>query len=132
MSEEHVEMFRRGVDAFNRGDVEAWLEIMHPDVSFAPISSPLEGIYRGHSGIRRWLADNRKSFETFRVNYADIRDLGDKRLLVIGTIHLRTRESGIETDVPTAAIATWREGLEIHWKDYGDPEKALEAAGLQE
>ena len=40
--------------------------------------------------------------------------------------------SGIETDVPTAAHATSREGLLSHWKDYGNPTKALEAAGLRE
>ena len=51
---------------------------------------------------------------------------------MIGTIHLRARGSGIETNVPTAAIATWREGLLIDWKDYGDPAMAVEAAGLRE
>ena len=50
----------------------------------------------------------------------------------VRTIHLRARGSGIETDVPTAAIATWREGLLIDWKDYGDPAMAIEAAGLRE
>jgi hypothetical protein len=39
----------------------------------------------------------------------------------VRTIHLRARGSGIETDVPTAAIATWREGLLIDWKDYAVP-----------
>jgi ketosteroid isomerase-like protein len=132
MSQENVERFRRNVEAFNRGDVEAWIETYHPDSSFAPISTPIAGAYRGHDGLRRWFADNRESFETFSVAFTDIRDLGNNRLLVIGTIHLRARGSGIETDVPTAAIATWREGLLIDWKDYGDPKKALEAVGLSE
>ena len=132
MSRQNIEMFRRNVEAFNRGDEEAWLEAYHPDATFAPISTPIAGVYRRHAGLRRWFADNRESFETFLVAFADIRDLGDDRLLVIGTIHLRARGSGIETDVPTAAIATWREGLLIDWKDYGDPAMAIEAAGLRE
>jgi ketosteroid isomerase-like protein len=132
MSQENVELFRRSLDAFNRGDVEAWLATIHPDVTFAPIRASVEGAYRGHSGIRRFFAENRETFESFHLNYTDIRDLGDGRLLVIGTLHLRARGSGIETDVPTAAIATEREGMLIHWKDYGDSEKALEAAGLRE
>ena len=125
-----MELFRRNVDAFNRGDIEAWLETYHPEASFAPISAEIAGVYRGHAGIRRWLADNRETFETFRVNFPDIRDLGDDRLLVIGTIHLRAQRGGVETDITTAAIATWRDGLLIGWKDYGDPQKAIEAAGL--
>jgi ketosteroid isomerase-like protein len=132
MSKENVELFRRSLDAFNRGDLEAWLASIHPDVSFAPIRAPIEGVYEGHAGIRRFFADNQESFDSFRLNYTDIRDIGNDRLLVIGTLHLRARESGIETDVPTAAIATARDGLLIRWKDYGDSQKALEAAGLSE
>ena len=115
MSQENVERFRRNVEAFNRGDEEAWLATYHPDATFAPISTPIAGVYRRHSGLRRWFADNRESFETFLVAFNDIRDLG-----------------GDETEVPTAAIATWREGLLIDWKDYGDPAMALEAVGLRE
>ena len=132
MSQENVKRFRRNVEAFNRGDVEAWLETYHPEASFAPISSPVAGVYRGHAGLRRWFADNRETFQSFVVAFTDIRDLGDDRLLVIGTIHLRARGSGIETDIPTAAVATWREGLPIDWTDYGDQDQALEAAGLRE
>ena len=127
-----MERFRRNVDASNRGDVEAWLETYHPEASFAPISAPVAGGYRGHAGLRRWFADNRETFQSFVVAFTDIRDLGDDRLLVIGTIHLRARGSGIETDIATAAVATWRDGLLIDWKDYGDQDRALEAAGLRE
>ena len=99
---------------------------------FQQDGAPIAGVDRRHAGLRRWFTDNRESFETFLVAFTDIRDLGDDRLLVIGTIHLRARGSGIETDVPTAAIATWREGLLIDWKDYGDSQEALEAVGLRE
>ena|SRR5215204_652109 len=132
MSQENVKLFRSSLDAFNRGDVDAWLATIHPDVTFVPRRASVEGAYRGHAGIRRFFADNRETFESFQLDYTDIRDLGDGRLLVSGTLHLRARGSGIETNVPTAAIATEREGLLIHWKDYGDLEKALEAAGLRE
>jgi hypothetical protein len=50
----------------------------------------------------------------------------------VGAIHIRGSESGIETDIPTAGIATYRRGLLVHWKDFGDRMKALEAAGLRE
>ena len=123
---------RQGVDAFNRGDLEAWIGYIHPDVVFEPIRSSIEGVYRGHAGIRRYFEDNRESFDSFRLNFTDIRDLEDERVLAIGTFHLLARGSGIETDLPIAAIATSRDGLLVHWKDYGDRAKALEAAGLQE
>lgn len=132
MSQENIEALRQGVDAFNRGDLEAWIGYIHPDVVFEPIRSSIEGAYRGHAGIRRYFEDNRESFDSFRLNFTDIRDLEDERVLAIGTFHLLARGSGIETDLPIAAIATSRDGLLVHWKDYGDRAKALEAAGLQE
>ena len=60
MSQENVELFRRSLDAFNRGDVEAWLATIHPDVTFAPIRASVEGAYRGHAGIRRFFAENQE------------------------------------------------------------------------
>jgi ketosteroid isomerase-like protein len=132
MSEVNVATFRRAVSAVNSGDLEAWLATMHPEVRFAPISAAIEGAYRGHDGVRNWFRDNRESFEFFRVRHTDVRDLGSHRLLAVGVIELRAKESGIEPEVPTAAIATWQDGLLIDWKDYGDPKRALEAAGLEE
>ena len=133
MSEENVELFRRGTDALERGGFDDALieEIIHPDVIFEPLRAPVSGTYRGHEGIRRFITDTAESFDVFRFDRADIRDLGD-RVLAIGTLHIRARQGRVETDVPTAGIATYRDGRLIHWKDFGDKGKALEAAGLSE
>jgi ketosteroid isomerase-like protein len=133
MSQENVEIFRRGTDALERGGFDDALieEIIDPDVIFEPLRAPVSGTYRGHEGIRQFIADTAESFDVFRFDRSDVRDLGD-RVLAIGTLHIRAREGGIETDVPTAGIATYRDGRLIHWKDYGDKSQALQAAGLSE
>src|SRR5436190_5707077 len=133
MSEENVQIFRRGTDALERGTLDDALieEIIDPDVIFEPLRAPVSGGYRGHEGMRQFIADTAESFDVFRFDRPDIRDLGD-RVLAIGTLHIRARQSGIEMDVPTAGIATYRDGRLIHWKDYGDKSQALEAAGLSE
>jgi ketosteroid isomerase-like protein len=100
-------------------------------VVFEPLRAPVSGAYEGHEGIRYFLADTAETFDVFRFDYTDIRDLGD-RVLAIGTLHIRARQGGTETDVPTAGIATYRDGRLIHRKDFGDRSKALEAAGLRE
>ena len=133
MSQENVELFRRGTDALERGafDDELIEEIVDPDVIFEPLRAPVSGTYRGHEGLRQFIADTAESFDVFRFDRADIRDLGD-RVLAIGTLRIRARQGGVEMDVPTAGIATYRAGRLIHWKDFGDKGKALEAAGLSE
>jgi hypothetical protein len=42
------------------------------------------------------------------------------------------RGSGIEQEFTLAVVATYKDGLLTRWKDYGDEQQALEAAGLSE
>jgi ketosteroid isomerase-like protein len=118
------------VEAINNGDVEALLEHTDPEVVWEPRRALVQGAYRGHEGIRAFFADNEENFEKFRAAIEEVRDLGDGRVLVLGSLHILARGSGIETDIPMAGIAEFRDGLAIRWKDYGDRATALEAAGL--
>ena len=54
MSQENVDRFLEGNEAFNRGDVECWLATYHPDAVFEPQLAALEGRYSGHDGLRRF------------------------------------------------------------------------------
>ena len=131
MSQENVDRFRAGLEAYNRGDVERWLETFHPDVVFEARIGLLEGDYSGHEGLRRLLADIADSWEVFDLDFPDVRDLGD-RVLALGTVHMIGRGSGIEAEAPVAFVSTVRDGLTTHIKDYGEWAQALEAAGLSE
>jgi ketosteroid isomerase-like protein len=129
-SPDHIELFLRGNDAINRLDVEGTLALVDEDTVFEPLRSQTEGAFIGREGMRRFLADTAEAFDLFKATYPDIRDLGDGRLLAIGTIRIRGRESQVESDVTTAAIVRFRDSVLVHYKDYGDPRLALEAAYL--
>ena len=131
MSQENVDAFRRIGDAINRGDFEAAAAEIHPEMVFEPQRAATEGAYVGHEGLRRWLADTAETFELFRTDYPDVRDLGD-RVLGIGSIRVRGRGSGVETDVPTAFVAEFRDGLCLRATDYREARLAFAAAGLSE
>jgi ketosteroid isomerase-like protein len=131
MSQENVDAFRRGTDAISRGDLLDITETVHPEAVFEPLRSGTEGAFVGHEGMRRFLADTEDMFEIFQASYTDVRDLGE-RVLAIGSIRMRARGSGVETDVPTAAIVEYRDGLLWRYKDYGQARQALTAAGLRE
>ncbi len=127
-----MDAFRRVHEAWNRGDVEAGLRDVAEDVVFLPARSAVEGAYRGHDGLRRFWADNTENFEVFQVSYSDVRDLGG-RILAIGTIRIRGRGGGVETDIPTAGVATVdEEGKLARWEDFREASLAMEAAGLRE
>src|SRR5262245_561848 len=129
MSEENVERFLEAADAFNRGDIEAVLARYDPNIVFEP---PVAGTYVGHDGVGAFLRDLVDLFVDFRTDYPDVRDLGDDRVLALGKARGRGVESGVETELTLAVVATFRDGLMTHFKDYGDTDKALEAAGLSE
>jgi ketosteroid isomerase-like protein len=126
----HIEAFLRGVDAINRLDVEGALDLTHPDGVFEPLRAQTEGAFLGEEGMRRFLADTAEAFQLFKATYTDLRDLGGDRLLAIGTIRIRGRESGVEQDVPSAAIVEFRDGRMWRYRDYGNAQLALETAGL--
>jgi ketosteroid isomerase-like protein len=56
VSQQNVKMLREAVDAYSRGDVEAFLKTAHPDVDWYPFTAQAEGggAYHGHEGVRRW------------------------------------------------------------------------------
>jgi ketosteroid isomerase-like protein len=128
----YIEAFLRGVDAINRLDVHAVLALTHDECVFEPLRSQTEGAFVGHEGMRRFLADTAQTFELFKATYPDLRDLGDGRMLAIGTIRMRGRESGVENDVLSAAIVEFRDGRMLGYRDLGDRQLALRAAGLSD
>ncbi len=132
MSQENVELVRRALEEWNRGErSEARVRALrHPDVEFLPRRSATEGPYRGIEGVERFIADTDETFERFEQHY-EVVDLGE-RVLVSGQIHVRARGSGIETDVPGACVLEFRDGKVVRWEDFGSKDKALEALGPQE
>jgi ketosteroid isomerase-like protein len=131
MSEEIVDAFLRGADAISRGDLLDIPETVHPEAVFEPLRAATEGAFIGHEGMRRFIIDTEEMFEVFRISYTEVRDLGD-RVLAIGSIRMRARESGVEADVPTASVAEYRDGLLWRYKDYGNVRSALRALELGE
>jgi ketosteroid isomerase-like protein len=139
VSEENVERLLEATELFNRfadapesgnpEDVLSFLRLMDPVINFEPQQALLQGTYIGHDGVVGWLADVAEHYENGHMDYADIRDLGE-RVLALGTLRVTGRGSGIEIEVPLAIMASFRDGLITHLKDYGEKDQALAAAGL--
>jgi ketosteroid isomerase-like protein len=136
MSEENVEAFKRAVAATNRGDVEAVLTDLHPEVEWHAFMEELLGgegrVYSGHAGVREFFGDFNESFDQLHWEYPDIRDLGD-RVLAIGTFRARGRMSGAEAETPLGVLVDYNtDGVATVVLSTADPRDALEAAGLSE
>jgi hypothetical protein len=73
MSQENVEIVRRVSDAYNRRDVGAMLDELHPEIEWHPwLQLQLGGaatVYRGHQGVRKGSENLKKpSLRSSRAN----------------------------------------------------------------
>jgi ketosteroid isomerase-like protein len=135
MSQENVEAFERGTEAFNNADAEALVEVADPGVEFHDVFGRMLGgeerIYHGHQGLRDLVDDLRGAFAETHSKYSEIRDLGD-RTIGIGRLRAVGKESGAEIESPICTIAEWKNGKATSVRTWLDPEEARKAAGLRE
>jgi ketosteroid isomerase-like protein len=135
MSRENLELFERGVAAYNERDVEALLEILDPDVEWTPAVQQMFGaeatVYRGHQEIREMLRELGETLSEIHVEFSDIRDLGD-RVVAVGRLRTRGHASGVVTESPLGYVAEFKNGRATRVHTYLDPGEALKATGLSD
>jgi len=100
-----------------------------PDKEFA--AAHRSGINAELAVIRDFFGDVAQSWESFRFEATDVRDLGE-RVLVLGDVQARGRVSGVEVDDCWGCIVELREGRAASLRGFLDQWEALEAAGLRE
>ena len=132
MSEENVEIALAAVDAWNRGDREAWLALWDEEAEFFPLRAQLEGeSYWGHEGLERFLAEMTEQWEEVRFEIEETRDAGEQ-VVGIGRFRAHGRASGVDLNVPLGVFARVRRGKIVYTRLFSEPAEALEAAGLSE
>jgi ketosteroid isomerase-like protein len=135
MSEENVETFKRGVEAYNRRDIDAMLDELDPDVEWHSAVHVMLGgeamVYRGEEGMRDWFRDMDETFAELQVEFSEVKDLGD-RIVATGRIRTRGKQSGAEVESSLGYLAHYKNGKATEVRTYLDPAEALKAAGLSE
>jgi hypothetical protein len=120
------EIVRRGIDAYNHGDVDTLIELADPEITMVPVRALLEGgEYKGHDGVRRFIADMDEDWATRRIEIDEIRDTSDG-VLVLGTF-AATGRSGNEVRYPLAWYSQYRDGKLLRLQAYSDRDAALRA-----
>ena len=132
MSGENVKLYRQGIDAFNRRDLDAFLALAHPDVvGVSRVLAVEGGTYHGHEGTREWWNNLLGVFPDFTIEVVSVRDAG---LLTVS--ELANRAHGEESPAPLEEsvwqVSEWRDGQVVRWQIYETEQDALEAAGLSE
>ncbi len=110
-SPSNVDLVRRTYELFNARDADAIVELMDPGGELYPyaIDEHRHDGYRGHEGLRAYVADVDRLFASFHVDIEEIRDAGDDVVLASGRIRGRTRD-GVEVDMAAAWLWTVADG----------------------
>ena len=123
---------RRGIDAWNRGDLDEWLAGFAPEAELHTTGRfPDENVYRGRAGLERYWAEIHEDVEEVSVSISDLRASGDRVFQAV-TGRGRGKRSKVPVERPIWFVTTLRDGLAVRVETYVDPKEALEAAGLSE
>ena len=125
MTEANVALTRQLVDAYNGSDAEAAIALCSPDVVWVPQSTDVEGVYRGHEGVRRYFENIGAVWESIKFEVEEYHDLGD-RLYALGVVRATSRGSQVELEQPGAALYEFRNGKAVRGATYVGPDPSLE------
>ena len=139
MSQENVELCRRGFEAFAdglaRGDPGAVFDtgIFAADLEWLPPRGfPGPALYRGRDGFVEFMRTWTEDFEGFSLRLERLIDAGDER--VVGLFHHRAtgKASGVPVELHQGLVYELEGGRVIRCRNYTDHAAALEAVGLRE
>ena len=133
MSQENVELVRRGAVALAEGDWKAAFATWHPQIEwdFEP-EAVISGTYRGREEVRAALLSFMTEWDDFGLEIEDLIAAEDGRVVMSVRLTGRGRLSGIPLDFRETTIWTVQGGRAVHVKEYFDRSQALEAVGLRE
>jgi ketosteroid isomerase-like protein len=131
--EDDIGVTRSWFETWNRGDLEAFIDLYAPDAEMTPPASWVEsGTIERRPAIRRFFEGLKEAWEGEDVAIPhEIFRAGDK---VVSRMdwNVRGRVSGIDTQLSLTNVNTIRDDRIARQQHYLDHEEALEDLGLSE
>ena len=133
MSQENVELVRRGFEVYSRGDIDGTVADFAPDCRYtaAGIIPDRTGDFHGPEGYKEFIGWLRGEFDDAKAEVNELIDAGDT-VVVGSTLHGRGRQSGAEAKFTFWQVWTIENGKFVRGQGFATRDEALEAAGLSE
>jgi ketosteroid isomerase-like protein len=136
MSQENVEIVRRGYELYEAGDLEGVAGLFSddaelPDAGGLGVAGTAAGVRYGPEGFLRATEEVLEAFEEYRVEVEELIDAGEA---VVAPVRIsgRGRASGARLEMRLAHLWVLRNGKVIRGEVHRTAEEAREAAGLSE
>jgi ketosteroid isomerase-like protein len=133
MSQENVEVVRRGFEAFAQGGLDAMSDFWADDIDYRAIEGALDdrGPMHGKEAVRAHFQDWFDTFDDLKAEPLELIDATDEQVVTVLQFGGRAKLSGVETNLTYAVLSTIRDGKIVRGREYWTKEQALEAAGLR-
>ncbi len=131
MSSQNLEIVRRVNEAFNSGDTERILALVHPDFEtvVGPELSVEPDTYRGYDGIRRYFNSFRDAMDEIRFHPESFREAGASVVVAL-RLSAKGRSTGITVEQRLGQVWTIRDGKALQVQSYLSYGEALQTVGL--
>jgi ketosteroid isomerase-like protein len=129
MSQENINTVRDSAAAFNRGDLDAWLEFWTDDIDYrAAEGAPDDpGPIQDKDALRAYVQDWRDTFDDFALEPVELNEAGEDTVVGVMKVSGRAKLSGVATDLTHAFLYTFRDGQIARGREYWTRDEALEA-----
>jgi ketosteroid isomerase-like protein len=127
VSEQAIEVVRGALDAFARGDAEAFLSRLDPEIEWHPTpGSPFSGVYRGVDQVAELFESWRHAWHDVELELEDPVEAHDN---VVATSHFHgiSAGTGEEVDFRRTGLLAVRDGRIVRVVDYAERAAALTA-----
>jgi ketosteroid isomerase-like protein len=133
MSQENLDLVRRGWDAWLRGDLQGLFSTWDPEVVWdtSNFRDWPESAYHGHTGVRRFLTEWLEVWDEYEVGVEELVAAPDGRVVSLHWHRGKGRDSGAPMYMEMAQIATVRDGKVTRLENWDDRGAALESVGLR-
>ena len=101
MSQENVEIVRRGFMAVLDDDWPTALTTLHPEIEVRDFDIPDAGLYRGHEGFREWLSNWGEGWEEWRLDNIEFHSGSNGQVIALFRMITRARAAGSRSSATT-------------------------------
>jgi ketosteroid isomerase-like protein len=130
VSQATLNNIERAYEAMSRLDAEALVAVCDPEVEFRwRIAEADDVTYRGHDGVRDYIASLAEAFEWILTEPLDVIEEGD-RAVVCNLFRARGRGSGAEVEERFFQALRFRDHRSVWWAFYLSKAEALEAVSI--
>jgi ketosteroid isomerase-like protein len=124
----NIEVTRLGFEAYNAGDYDALIALLHPDVELHSDNELINGgDYRGHDGFMHWNAEWTEAWEEFTIEPRALETFGGHVILADTHQVARGVGSGIDVEMDVYWAFEVADDRVVRMHLYANRERALAA-----